>query len=95
MTPGRRPHRPQRTCVQCRAKKGKEGLFRLAGRPGKGWEPDPGAVRPGRGIYLCRDTGCIERFAQRIRTQKGAARWKMGRSAEELADRLEARLSGG
>ena len=28
MTPGRRPHRPQRTCVQCRAKKGKEGLFR-------------------------------------------------------------------
>ncbi len=94
MTPERRSHRPQRTCVQCRAKKDKEGLFRIAGREGRGWEPDPLAVRPGRGIYLCRDTGCIERFAKRIRTQKGAARWKMGRSAAALADRLETGLFG-
>ncbi|HBX42740.1 MAG TPA: hypothetical protein DEH27_02530 [Deltaproteobacteria bacterium] len=89
MAPGRRGHRPQRTCVQCRAKGDKEGFLRVAGRPGKGWEPDPGAERAGRGFYLCRDTGCVEGFARSIRTQKGSRRFRMGASAASLADALE------
>jgi predicted RNA-binding protein YlxR (DUF448 family) len=80
----------RRTCVQCGAVAGKERLFRIAGKPGAGWNPDPAGRLPGRGIYLCRDGECIGRFAARIRTRKGGARWKMGESGTELADRLAA-----
>ncbi len=90
MIPERKPGRPQRTCVQCGAKADKDGLFRIVGRPGKRWDPDPGGKMPGRGIYLCRGTGCMEEFARRIRTRKGASRLRMGASAPSLADHLEA-----
>lgn len=62
----------------------------MAGRPGERWEPDPEGKRPGRGIYLCREAACIAGFARALRTRKGAARWRMGRHAAELADRVEA-----
>jgi predicted RNA-binding protein YlxR (DUF448 family) len=81
---------PRRTCVQCGAVAGKERFLRIAGRPGSAWVPDPGGGLPGRGIYLCREGGCIERFGARIRTRKGGARWKMGDGGNELADRLAA-----
>lgn len=81
---------PQRSCVQCGAAGGKGRFLRIAGRPGSTWAPDPGGRLPGRGIYLCREGGCIERFASRIRTRKGGARWKMGDGGMELADRLDA-----
>jgi predicted RNA-binding protein YlxR (DUF448 family) len=94
MIPKRKRHRPQRTCVQCGAKADKDRFFRIAGRPGKRWDPDPAARMPGRGIYLCRSTGCVEEFARRIRTRKGAARMGMGASAASLADHLEAWREG-
>jgi len=84
MGPERRRHRPQRTCVKCRRKGDKDGFFRIAGSPGKGFAPDPRGTGAGRGIYLCRDTGCIEEFTKEIGTKKGAARRKMGGSAEVL-----------
>jgi hypothetical protein len=80
----------QRTCVQCGAVAEKRRLLRIAGRPGKAWAPDPEGRLPGRGIYLCTEGGCIGRFAARIRTRKGGARWKMGDGGMELADRLTA-----
>jgi len=86
---------PQRTCVQCGAVREKGGLLRIAGKPGMGWEPDPGRKLPGRGIYLCSAGECVERFAARIRTPKGGARWKMGVGGTELADRLVASRQGG
>ncbi len=89
MAPERRGHRPQRTCVQCGAKGDKDGFLRIAGRPGREWEPDPGAERSGRGFYLCRGSGCIEDFAKNIRTQKGSRRFRVGASAASLADALE------
>ncbi|HEU4949279.1 MAG TPA: DUF448 domain-containing protein, partial [Candidatus Deferrimicrobiaceae bacterium] len=55
-----------------------------------GWAPDPAGTLPGRGIYLCRDGECVERFAARIRTAKGGARWKMCVAGTELAERLAA-----
>ena len=81
---------PRRTCVQCGAVAEKARFLRIAGRPGSTWAPDPAGRLPGRGIYLCREGGCIERFASRIRTRKGGARWKMGDGSTELADRLAA-----
>lgn len=93
MDPGR-SRRPQRTCVQCRTKGDKDRFLRIAGRPGTAWELDPRGTRPGRGIYLCRDAGCLGEFARMIRTKKGAARLRMGGSAEALADQVEAFLAG-
>jgi hypothetical protein len=81
---------PERTCVQCGSTGRKESFFRIAGRPESGWEPDPGGRKPGRGIYLCRAAECVEGFARRIRTPKGAARWKMGVNGSVLADKVSA-----
>lgn len=69
-------------------------MLRIAGSPEKGWAPDLRGTRPGRGIYLCREAGCIGEFTKVIRTRKGAARWKMGGSAEAVAAVLETFLPG-
>ncbi len=68
--------------------------MRIAGRPETGWQPDPEGRKPGRGIYLCRKPQCVEGFARRIRTPKGGARWRMGGSGADLADRLAAWWAG-
>lgn len=81
---------PQRTCVHCGSVGGKGSFLRIAGRPGSGWEPDPEGRMPGRGIYLCRTSECVDGFARRIRTPKGAARWKMGGDGSGLADKVSA-----
>ncbi|MBI5419834.1 MAG: YlxR family protein [Deltaproteobacteria bacterium] len=79
---------PLRTCVQCGSGSFKESFLRIAGRPETGWEPDPDGRKPGRGIYLCRKTECVDGFVRRIRSPKGAARWKMGSAGAALADRV-------
>jgi predicted RNA-binding protein YlxR (DUF448 family) len=90
MTPGVNRHSPERTCVQCGKTGRKPSLLRIAGRPGSGWEPDPESRKPGRGIYLCRSAECVGKFTGRIRTAKGAARWKMGVEGSLLADKVSA-----
>lgn len=85
---------PLRTCVQCGAVREKRELVRIAGRPGAGWTLDSEGRSPGRGIYLCPGGECVERFAARVRTQKGGARWKMGPQGSELAERLLASRAG-
>lgn len=84
------PGAPQRTCVQCGAKGEKGRLLRIAGRRGREWAIDPGGRREGRGIYLCRDPGCLAGFARRLRTRKGASRLGIGAGADALADALDA-----
>ena len=81
---------PQRTCVQCGSAGAKGSFLRIAGRPESGWKPDPGGKMPGRGIYLCRSAECVKGFARRVRTPKGAARWKMGVGGVDLADKVSA-----
>jgi len=95
MTPRRNDARkPQRTCVQCGIGSEKGRMLRIAGKAGSEWTPDPAGKLPGRGIYLCRAGDCIERFATRIRTRKGGARWNMGDGGGQLADRLTALRAG-
>ncbi len=90
MTPREGKSLPVRSCVQCGTAGHKGAFLRIAGRPGRGWEPDPGGRKPGRGIYVCRSGGCVEAFTKRIRTPKGGARWNMGPGGVVLADRLAA-----
>lgn len=90
MIPPSEVRAPRRTCVQCGETGGKRSFLRIAGRPERGWEPDPEGLKPGRGIYVCRNAACVEEFVKRIRTPKGGARWKMGSSGAALADRVAA-----
>lgn len=59
---GRKDARPakkqQRTCIGCRAVREKSELIRFVERGGA-LRPDPSAVLPGRGAYLCRNTACL------------------------------------
>ena len=63
MKTGPARHIPQRMCVVCRVRCAKRNLARyvmLEGQP----EPDPRQVLPGRGIYVCVQPECRERFAK-------------------------------
>lgn len=53
-------HVPIRTCVVCRQKAGKRGLFRLV-RTHDGVQIDPTGKMNGRGAYLCENVACWER----------------------------------
>jgi uncharacterized protein len=52
-------HNPERSCVACRAKKGKRELIRLVCSSNK-VEVDVQAKIPGRGAYLCSNPECWE-----------------------------------
>jgi uncharacterized protein len=54
-------HAPTRTCLGCRQRRPKQELVRLARRADGGVVVDARAVRPGRGAYVCREPGCVER----------------------------------
>lgn len=57
-------HRPQRTCVVCRAKKDKRGLTRLVIADAKLRIDESGKMN-GRGAYLCGRPECWELAAAR------------------------------
>ncbi len=55
-------HVPVRTCVSCRSKKAKEELIRLVINKDNRVVIDKLKRENGRGIYLCDDASCMERF---------------------------------
>ncbi|SKA86497.1 hypothetical protein SAMN02745704_01954 [Paucidesulfovibrio gracilis DSM 16080] len=59
---GKQPHVPMRTCVICRRKLPKYDLARHVRVEQGRLEHDPGQIRPGRGIYVCTQAKCRERF---------------------------------
>jgi len=63
VTPGR-PAMPTRMCVICRGRFSKSALTRHVSAPGEGFGlvPDPRAIMPGRGHYLCANPECAEKF---------------------------------
>lgn len=52
------PHPPHRTCVGCGRVREKKDLLRLA-ILGRTLRVDPKARLPGRGLYVCREEGCL------------------------------------
>lgn len=57
-------HRPQRSCVVCRAKQDKRALTRLVFAEGK-LQVDESGKMNGRGAYLCADENCWRQAAAR------------------------------
>ncbi len=55
---------PVRMCVVCGRRFPKRELLRYAGAAAGGMEriPDPEQILPGRGVYVCGDARCGERF---------------------------------
>ena len=56
---GRNKHKPQRTCVACRAIKEKRELIRVVRTPAGQIMLDPTGKANGRGAYLCRSSDCL------------------------------------
>jgi predicted RNA-binding protein YlxR (DUF448 family) len=52
--------RQERTCIACRRKGPKAGFARLVSEAGS-VRLDPGFRLPGRGAYICRDMGCVNK----------------------------------
>jgi len=53
-------HIPERTCLACGRKTGKENLLRLAGEKNGAVTIDVRQCLPGRGAYVCRTLACGE-----------------------------------
>jgi predicted RNA-binding protein YlxR (DUF448 family) len=51
-------HIPQRTCIACRAARGKRELMRVVRTTENRIEIDPTGKKSGRGAYLCRTREC-------------------------------------
>ena len=54
-------HVPQRSCCVCRAKSDKQDLIRIVRSPEGQAVIDIAKKLPGRGVYICPDSDCIER----------------------------------
>jgi uncharacterized protein len=83
---------PARTCVGCRVRAPKGELLRLARTP-EGIRPDAASRLRGRGTYLHRDPGCVERglagggVARGLRTGLGPE--ELGRLRDDIEREME------
>jgi predicted RNA-binding protein YlxR (DUF448 family)/ribosomal protein L30E len=75
---------PQRSCLGCRATRGKKELLRFVLAPDRTLVPDILAKLPGRGAYTCLNHACLRNAAQK----KQFARAFSGDVVYSGADRL-------
>ena len=78
---------PERTCVGCRRTRPKHDLVRLVRRDADVLV-DLGAVRPGRGAYVCPDVACVD--AARLRGARSLRRALPGGTAAAALLALDA-----
>ena len=83
---------PLRTCLGCRAEKGKNELLRYVLDPEGTVVPDLLAKLPGRGAYTCFRRDCVEKAATRKQFARAFRGEVRGASSQELAGRIVARL---
>lgn len=75
---------PQRTCIGCRQVRAKAELIRLVRRADGIVYVDRTGTAPGRGAYVCNQSGCVEEALKRGRLAK-AFRGKAEASAEVMS----------
>lgn len=62
---------PMRQCVGCREMKPKKELIRVVRSPEGGISLDFRGKSPGRGAYVCRDSGCLKRAIKSKALERG------------------------
>ena len=78
--------RPVRSCVGCRERKFKDELLRVVKTAGGDVRFDITGKSDGRGAYLCRDMGCLDKALKKggfARTLKCGVSEKTRRELEE------------
>ena len=78
-------HIPQRTCVACRAVRGKRELLRVVRTAENRVEADPTGKKAGRGAYLCRARECWETVVSAPGRLENALKLEMPIRPEDLA----------
>jgi uncharacterized protein len=63
-------HKPERTCVICRAKKYKDQLIRFVTGNDYYVIDYRHKLQQGRGLYLCDDNNCLENVEQWLKKQR-------------------------
>lgn len=58
-----------RTCVACGAKRSKKEMVRFIFGEAGGLIRDDAGHGPGRGVYACRDSACVDRLVNRRRPE--------------------------
>ena len=66
----RSPYIPVRTCAGCGRKKEKCLLLRIVRTPDGRILADPDGCKAGRGAYLCKETGCLEKARKKKRLSR-------------------------
>jgi predicted RNA-binding protein YlxR (DUF448 family) len=77
-------HIPQRTCIACRAVRGKRELVRIVRTAENRVEPDATGKKAGRGAYLCRARECWEHALDTCGSLKHALKLEMPIQPEDL-----------
>ena len=78
-------HIPQRTCIACRAVRGKKELLRVVRTTEKRVVADPTGKQAGRGAYLCRTRECWETVLGARGRLENALNLEMPISQDDLA----------
>jgi predicted RNA-binding protein YlxR (DUF448 family) len=77
-----------RTCVGCGRKRQKEELIRLGVDGNGNLRPDGKWKKVGRGVYVCRDAGCIKATRKSARLERIYGREIPDSVFKELEDRI-------
>jgi predicted RNA-binding protein YlxR (DUF448 family) len=78
---------PMRRCVGCMQSKQKKELIRSVNADGKPL-PDPTGKANGRGIYLCRDSKCLQLAMKKRAIQRGLKLSLSADETEKIAEEL-------
>uniref|UniRef100_A0A831UE26 DUF448 domain-containing protein n=1 Tax=Geobacter metallireducens TaxID=28232 RepID=A0A831UE26_GEOME len=83
---------PQRTCLGCRAERGKSELLRYVLDPEGTVVPDLMGKLPGRGAYTCFSRGCLVKAVLRKQFARAFKGEVKGATAAELEEQIVTRL---
>jgi predicted RNA-binding protein YlxR (DUF448 family) len=78
-------HIPQRTCIACRAVRGKRELLRVVRTAENRVQADPTGKKAGRGAYLCRARECWETVVSAPGRLENALKLEMPIHPDDLA----------